>query len=47
MYEIANVSIREKTKLKFIIVVKKYKKTILASIYLSVDSLKKQITDEI
>ena len=37
----------KKTKLKFIIVVKKYKKTILASIYLSVDSSKKQIADEI
>ena len=47
IYEIGNVSIREKTKLKFIIVVKKYKKTILASIYLSVDSSKKQIADEI
>ena len=47
VYEIGNVTIREKTKLKFIIVVKKYKKTILASIYLSVDSSKKQITDEI
>ena len=40
----------KKTKLKFIIhciVVKKYKKPILAYIYLSVDSSKKQIADEI